>query len=186
MEEMDDITTKMNGISTKLNDIFPKEDDIFLKTSNIFQKTDNFFLIHNFNTVPEELLAYCKDYLIVDASTDEGTVSALQEKGLHFIHVENTGHNITTYFTYFAQHYAELPEVICICKGNMLERHCSKEYFDRVYDNSYFTYLYEDKESRPKFSKVKREEGNEGGKSSGKEIAISSISSLVSESQYIE
>ena len=70
MEEMDDITTKMNGISTKLNDIFPKEDDIFLKTSNIFQKTDNFFLIHNFNTVPEELLAYCKDYLIVDASTD--------------------------------------------------------------------------------------------------------------------
>ena len=186
MEEMDDITTKMNGISTKLNDIFPKEDDAFLKTSNIFQKTDNFFLIHNFNTVPEELLAYCKDYLIVDASTDEGTVRTLQEKGLHFIHVENTGHNITTYFTYFAQHYEELPEVICICKGNMLERHCSKEYFDRVYDNSYFTYLYEDKESRPKFSKVKNEEGDGGGKSSGNEVAISSISSLVSESQYIE
>ena len=24
------------------------------------KKTDNFFLIHNFNTVPEDLLAYCK------------------------------------------------------------------------------------------------------------------------------
>lgn len=145
------------------------------------KKTDNFFLIHNFNTVPEELLSYCRDYLIVDASTEEDTVKALREKGLHFIHVENTGHNITTYFTYFAEHYEELPEVICICKGNMLGRHCSREYFERVYDNSYFTYLYEDKESRAKFSKVKKEEG-----AGGKSAPVSSISSLVSECQYIE
>ncbi|MDE7014448.1 MAG: hypothetical protein K2P19_07215, partial [Kineothrix sp.] len=158
------------------------------KTDKYFLKTDNFFLIHNFNTVPEELLAYCKDYLIVDASTEEGTVKALQEKGMRFVHVENTGHNITSYFSYFAEHYEELPEVICICKGNMLERHCSKEYFDRVYNNSYFTYLYEDKASRLKFSKVKKEEGdagNGGGKGSGKQVDVSSIYSLVSENQYI-
>lgn len=152
------------------------------------KKTDNFFLIHNFNTVPEELLAYCKDYLIVDASTDEETVKTLQEKGLHFVHVKNTGHNITTYFDYFAEHYEELPEVLCICKGNMIGRHCSKEYFDRVYDNSYFTYLYEDRESRAKFSKP--DSGNsDGGEADGKtteKVQVSDIASLVSESQYIE
>lgn len=151
------------------------------------KKTDNFFLIHNFNTVPEDLLAYCKDYLIVDASTDEKTVEELRKKGLNFIHVENTGHNITTYFSYFAEHYDELPEVICICKGNMLGRHCSKEYFDRVYDNSYFTYLYEDRVSRTKFEKVNRNsDGRKTGNCGENTVQTSSISSLVSECQYIE
>lgn len=148
------------------------------------KKTDNFFLIHNFNTIPEELLAYCKDYLIVDASTDEETIRALREKGLRFIHVENTGHNITTYFEYFAEHYEKLPEVLCLCKGNMIGRHCSKEYFDRVYDNSYFTYLYEDRESRAKFSK--QVSGDVSDSENGEKVQVSDISSLVSESQYIE
>lgn len=145
------------------------------------KKTDNFFLIHNFNTVPEKLISYCRDYLIVDASTDETIVKALKEKKLNLVHVENTGHNITTYFSYFADHYDSLPEVLCICKGNMLGRHCSEEYFARVYDNRYFTYLYEDKESRAKFEKA--DSDGRGGKT---QVQQSSISSLVSESQYIE
>ena len=29
------------------------------------EKTDTFFVIHNFNTVPEKLLEYCKDYIIL-------------------------------------------------------------------------------------------------------------------------
>lgn len=143
------------------------------------RKTDNFFLIHNFNTVPEELLSYCRDYLIVDASTDSRVTEELKEKGLHYIHVENTGHNITTYFEYFYKNYNNLPEVLCICKGNMLGRHCSKEYFDSVYDNRYFTYLYEDKESRARFSKPPEDR-------KGQYAELSSIASLVSESRYIE
>lgn len=141
------------------------------------KKTDNFFLIHNFNTVPEMLLQYCEDYLIVDASTDVNIEGQLKEKGLFYTRVDNTGHNITTYFDYFANYYNELPEVICLCKGNMLGRHLSEEYFRRVYDNQYFTYLYEDRDSREKFSKA-----TEGGQKTG----MSSISSLVTESQYIE
>ncbi|TCL59407.1 uncharacterized protein DUF3431 [Kineothrix alysoides] len=144
------------------------------------KKTDNFFLIHNFNTVPEVLLSYCESYLIVDASTDKNTENQLKEKGLTYIHADNTGHNITTYFEYFAEHYERLPEVICLCKGNMLGRHLSEEYFRRVYDNKYFTYLYEDKDSREKFSKIP--DADIGNKKAG----ISSISSLVTESQYIE
>lgn len=141
------------------------------------KRTDNFFLIHNYNTVPTELLEYCEDYLIVDASTENAVTDELNERGLRYVHIENTGHNITTYFDYFAEHYEALPEVICICKGNMLGRHCSKDYFGKVYDNKYFTYLYEDKDSRAKFSKPASE---------AEKAMVSSISSLVSESQYIE
>ncbi len=141
------------------------------------KRTDNFFLIHNYNTVPTELLEYCEDYLIVDASTEKAVTAELKERGLRHVHIENTGHNITTYFDYFAEHFEALPEVICICKGNMLGRHCSKDYFDKVYGNKYFTYLYEDKDSRAKFSKPVSE---------AEKAMVSSISSLVSESQYIE
>ncbi|NLL77120.1 MAG: DUF3431 domain-containing protein [Clostridiales bacterium] len=141
------------------------------------KKTDNFFLIHNFNTVPEEILEYCENYLIVDASTEADIEPRLRAQKLHYVHIDNTGHNITTYFDYFADHYEDLPEVICLCKGNMLGRHCSKEYFERVYDNKYFTYLYEDRGSRDRFSKVT---------AANPRTETSSISSLISESQYIE
>lgn len=145
----------------------------------MIKKTDNFFLIHNYNTVPEELITYCKEYLVVDASDDGKTPKLLEQKGIRFIRTENTGHNITTYFSYFASHWDTLPPVLCICKGNMLGRHCSKEYFDRVYDNQYFTYLYEDRASRVRFAKPGSVAGEEN-------TPLSSISSLVSESQYIE
>lgn len=111
----------------------------------LMKRTDTFFVIHNFNTVPEEILAYCKDYIIYDASTEQKITEELRKRGYRYVHVENTGHNITTYFRYFVDYYEELPEYMCLCKGNMLGRHCSKEYFGRVYDNKYFTYLYEDK-----------------------------------------
>ena len=64
------------------------------------EKTDTFFVIHNFNTVPEELIGYCKDYIIYDASTDEKITDELKKRGYRYIHIDNTGHNITSYFQY--------------------------------------------------------------------------------------
>ncbi len=143
------------------------------------KKTDTFFLIHNYNTVPGQLLSYCQDYLVVDASDDGVTPGLLMEQGIRFVSVENTGHNITTYFQYFADHYEELPEVICICKGNMLGRHCSEEYFQRVYDQKFFTYLYEDRAGRARYAKAGTVKGEE-------DQETSRIACLLSESQYIE
>ena len=114
------------------------------------EKTNNFFVIHNFNTVPEYLLEYCNDYMIFDASSDIKITETLEKKGLQYKHIPNTGHNITTYFQYFVDNYENLPEVICLCKGNMIDRHCSKEFFDRVYRNTYFTFLFEEKQNRKK------------------------------------
>lgn len=139
------------------------------------KKTTNFFLIHNYNTVPTNLLEYCTDYEIIDASDVPGVREDMRSKGIHFKEVENTGHNITSYFHYFAEHYDELPEVIVLCKGNMIGRHMSKEFFDKVYDNTYFTYLYEDKVQRPMFVK------NDDPKAPTNDLAF-----LASENQYIE
>lgn len=105
-------------------------------------KTDNFFLIHNFNTIPENLISYCTDYLIVDASTDKEVTEQIYKSGLNYIKVENTGHNLTTYFNYFVDNYDKLPNVINLLKGNIIDRHCSKEFFEKVYNNKSFTYLY--------------------------------------------
>lgn len=107
--------------------------------------TDTFFVVDNFNTVPIDILKYCKDYIVYDASVDESIPSQLEAAGVKFIKIKRTGHNITTYFRYFTENYDNLPDFMCLTKGHMIGRHCSREFFDRVYNNKYFTYLYEDK-----------------------------------------
>jgi hypothetical protein len=119
------------------------------------EKTTNFFVIHNFNTVPTELLEHCKDYVIYDCSTDKAVKEKLHLMNFNVIDIENTGHNITTYFSYFADNYDNLPDVICLLKGNMIGRHCSREFFEQVYDNKYFTFLYDEKQYWDKFAKFK-------------------------------
>lgn len=109
------------------------------------KKTTNFFVIDNFNTVPTELTEYCEDYIIYDSSTNSEVVEKLKESGLKYKTLKRTGNSISYHFQYFIDNYEKLPEVMCLVKGHMIGRHCSKEFFDRVYDNKYFTYLYEDK-----------------------------------------
>ena len=166
-------------------------------------KTDNFFLIHNYNTIPDDLLEYCSRYLIMDASDDEGVVRALDERHLNVVHVPNTGHNLTSYFSWMADQIdaaddavgvtttmgsdptiaGAAPVVVCLCKGNMIGRHCSEEYFARVCNNTWFTYLYEEYSMRPRYSKATREvlEANQG-----KDPSKGSIAALVTESCYLE
>lgn len=138
------------------------------------KKTNNFFVIHNYNTVPTNLTAYCNDYIIYDASDEPGIREKLEQEGLKYIPVKNTGHNITSYFSYFDTEYEQLPEVVCLCKGNMIGRHCTKEYFDKVYQNRYFTYLYEDKTRWPELTKA------------SKGVKEDELAFLASESQYME
>lgn len=119
------------------------------------KKTSTFFVIDNFNTIPTELLEYCEDYVIYDVSIKDGIEEQLKEKNLNYIKIPRTGHNLSTYFRFFQEYYDELPDVMCLTKGHMIGRHCSKEFFDRVYQNKYFTYLYEDKEHSSKVDGVR-------------------------------
>lgn len=134
-------------------------------------KTDTFFLIHNYNTVPSDLLQYCENYILIDASDDAKTIEELDKQGIKYKHVENTGHNLTSYFHYFIDNYEELPEWIALLKGNIIGRHVSKEYFERVYRNKWFTYLYQDKKMWDRYKK--------GGDEK-------SIASLLCEEGYME
>lgn len=127
-------------------------------------KTDNFFVIHNYNYVPLEILEYPNNYIVFDASTNLEIRKELEKYGIKFRAIANTGHNLSTYFTFFYENYNHLPDVMCLTKGHMIGRHCSKEYFDRVYNNRFFTFLYEDKNVKLK----------------------SGINSLVDESMYLE
>ena len=51
------------------------------KDRNILNRTDTFFLVHNYNTVPSELLEYCNNHLIIDCSDDGKTPDELKAAG---------------------------------------------------------------------------------------------------------
>lgn len=109
------------------------------------KKTSNFFVISNFNTDPEKYLKYCDDYHIYDQSTDPIIKDELQKKYKKISFVENTGHNISDYFRFFVDHYEKLPAFMMLGKGNMIGRHISEGYFSHVYDNKFYTALYDDR-----------------------------------------
>lgn len=147
-------------------------------------KTKNFFVIHNFNTIPTNLIEMCEDYVIYDCSSDEAVKQQLRSMNLNLVEVENTGHNITSYFTYFAQNYDNLPEVMCLLKGNMIGRHCSKEFFEQVYDNQSFTFLYDEKQYWDKFSKY---DGNNQRNQAGTTfLAMENVYVEKNDSWYVE
>lgn len=148
------------------------------------EKSSNFFLIHNFNTVPDELLALCNDYLIYDCSTDENTKKNLHDRNLSVKDVDNTGHNITTYFSFFDEYYDNLPEVICLLKGNMIGRHCSMEFFKQVMDEKSFTFLYDEKQYWDKFSKFDGE--NKRNETGNTFLAMENVYVEKNTSWYVE
>lgn len=109
------------------------------------KKADTFFIISNYNTDPEIYLKYCQDYHIYDQSSDIKIRERLKAKYTKISFVENTGHNISNYFRYFIDNYDHLPAHMMLAKGNMIGRHITQEFFDRVYDNKYYTFLYNDR-----------------------------------------
>lgn len=147
------------------------------------KKTKNFFIIHNFNTVPTELVELCEDYLIFDCSSEE-VKKKLHDMKLNVKNVENTGHNITTYFSFFDEYYDELPEVMCLLKGNMIGRHCSKEFFEKVYDNKTFTFLYDEKKYWNKFSKF--DESNQVNETCNDFLVMENVYVEKNNSWYVE
>lgn len=147
-------------------------------------KTKNFFVIHNFNTIPTELINLCEDYIIYDCSSDQTVKEQLYHMGLNIKDVENTGHNITSYFSYFDEYYDELPEVMCLLKGNMIGRHCSREFFEKVYDDKGFTFLYEEKQYWGRYSKY--DENNQKNEVGTTFLAMENVYVEKNNSWYVE
>jgi hypothetical protein len=115
------------------------------------KKTDVFFVIHNYNTTPLDLIELCERYVIYDASESKEYLNGIDKSKI--VYVKNTGHNISSYFSFIAEWYNDLPEYMALLKGNIIGRHVSRDFFLRVYDNHYYTFLYEDKSVRDKIRK---------------------------------
>lgn len=110
------------------------------------KKTENYFVISNYNYDPRPLLGYCNDYVIYDQSSGQKWKDLLV--GANFVNSKHTGHNISDYFRFFIDNYENLPERIALVKGNIYPRHLTKDYFDKVYDNKYYTFLFDRVEYR--------------------------------------
>lgn len=110
------------------------------------EKTNNYFVISNHNYDPRHLLEYCNNYTIYDQSGDQKYKDFLI--GTNFVNSKHTGHNISDYFTFFIENYDNLPECISLVKGNIFPRHLSKESFDKIYRNKFYTFLFENKKYR--------------------------------------
>lgn len=116
------------------------------------EKTNNYFVISNYNYDPRHLLEYCDNYIICDQSIEQKYNDILA--GTNFVKSKHTGHNISDYFSFFIEHYDNLPECIALIKGNIFPRHLSKEFFDKVYKNKFYTFLFENQKYRTNKSRA--------------------------------
>jgi hypothetical protein len=57
--------------------------------------------------------------------------------------LENTGYSITSFCTHILENYNNLPDILILIKGNVVPRHVSHNYFERIFDNNYFTAIEE-------------------------------------------
>lgn len=81
------------------------------------------WIVNNFNNSD---LEWIKEY-----NPDE-IINCTKEK-------KNVGYNIYDYMDYIVKNYYNLPELLFFVKDNMLERHITKQEFDKIVKNKTFT-----------------------------------------------
>lgn len=109
------------------------------------EKTDNFFVISNYNVDPENLTKYANDYLVYDQSDEPEVVERNKaKKDSRIVSHPNTGHNHIVFFKYIIDNYDNLPERVAFLKGNIIGRHLTQEFWDQNYNNTFYTFLWQD------------------------------------------
>jgi len=95
--------------------------------------TNSFLVVSNYNCNLDWLREYSDNYIIYNRGEKIDDTKAIQ--------VENIGYNIHDYLSFIIENYEKLPDVVQFTKGNILERHITKEEFDEVCNNKTFTPL---------------------------------------------
>ena len=104
-------------------------------------------IVHNYNHNPSNLLDLLGDYYIYEASDN---LSEEDREKLERIHkdkitfTQNIGHSLTNWLDYIIGNYEELPPVVALLKGNILERHMDSDSFTSAIKNRRFTPLFRD------------------------------------------
>lgn len=109
----------------------------------------NFLVISNHNNDLRWVPKYTENYIIYDKGENSLLPNIINNKKV--IKSPNIGYNFYDYFTYIIDNYDNLPENIIFAKGNVFPRHVSKEYFERIMNNEYFTSIEECKMHKPQF-----------------------------------
>lgn len=127
---------KLNNYDTclkELNEYIENHKEYFMPT----KIKNNFLVISNHNNnlmwVPE----YTKNYIIYNRSEDATIPEIIDRKKV--IKSPNVGYNLYDYFTFIIDNYDNLPDCTIFAKGNVFPRHVSREYFDRIINNNFFT-----------------------------------------------
>jgi hypothetical protein len=99
----------------------------------------NFLVISNYLNDLSWVTEYTENYVIYDK-----TDSARNNKNIDpskIIKSSLAGYNSYDYFSFIIENYEKLPDCTIFAKGHCFPRHVSKEYFDRVMNNEFFTPL---------------------------------------------
>ena len=139
----------------KLNDY-----DICMKEFKIYKENHkeyypelkidkNFLVISNYNNDIRWVSEYTSNYIIYDKSEDDIIPTTIDKEKV--IKSPNIGYNFYDYFTFIIDHYDDLPENVIFAKGNTFPRHVTKDYFNRIMNNEYFTPIEDWHMHKPKF-----------------------------------
>lgn len=96
---------------------------------------DTFVVVSKHFGDAEWVSEYTDQYQIYDKSNDP--------LGHKSIRIPNVGFNFLAYFNYIIEHYENLPKRLMLIKNNIIGRHISKEYFEKVMNNTEFTMIVE-------------------------------------------
>jgi hypothetical protein len=99
----------------------------------------NFLVLSNYYNDLSWVPHYSDNYIIYDQSEARIYPALLNTKKV--TRSPHLGHNIRDYCSYIVDNYDKLPPVIIFATGNIFPRHISKERFNYLVNNQYFTPL---------------------------------------------
>ena len=104
-------------------------------------------IVHNYNHNPSNLIDLLGDYHIYEASDslseeDREKIASIHKDKITF--TQNIGHSLTNWLDWIISNYENLPPVVALLKGNILERHMDSESFTSAIKNRRFTPLFRD------------------------------------------
>lgn len=117
----------------ELNEYIEQHPELFRQP----KLTNSFLVINNYQNDLTWVPEYTDNYLIYEKGDHPVYPPKLDQKKV--IKVPNVGYNIYDYCSYIIDNYDNLPDSVIFMKGNTFPRHVSREYFNRIMNNQYFT-----------------------------------------------
>ena len=121
---------------------------------------------------------YTDNYLVYDKANRF-------DKSDKIIKRDNLGHNIGDIFHYIYNNYHELPDIMIFCKGDVIPRHCGKEKFDSIINNTTFTPIQNYIREAPKYTNSCYAFVSEDDFYHEKPIEVNSTVSRIHKSKYV-